>query len=155
MGSHEKTFYLFYCGKITQSDNGKKCCHVFSKKKLSALNDTSNFSFNSFPENFFVETADYIANTQSSDGSIPWFKDGPTDPWDHIEALMGLTIGGNHDQARKGFDWLKKTNKKMAAGWRHIGTEKLRMGQERKQTTLHTSLPAYGISTSSPVIDPF
>ena len=41
-------------------------------------------SLNSFPENFFVETADYIANTQSSDGSIPWVKDGPTDPWDHI-----------------------------------------------------------------------
>ena len=69
-------------------------------------------SLNSFPENFFVETADYIANTQSSDGSIPWVKDGPTDPWDHIEALMGLTIGGNHDQARKGFDWLKENQQK-------------------------------------------
>ena len=67
---------------------------------------------NSFPENFFMETADYIANTQSCDGSIPWFKDGPMDPWDHIEALMGLTIGGKYEEAKKGFYWLKKNQQK-------------------------------------------
>ena len=73
---------------------------------------TRPIALKAFPENFFAETANYIANVQCADGSIPWFRDGPMDPWDHIEALMGLTIGGRHEQAKKGFDWLKKNQQK-------------------------------------------
>jgi hypothetical protein len=60
-----------------------------------------------FPDDYFAETVDYIAETQHSDGAIPWFEDGPMDPWDHIEAAMGLTIGQRWDEAKQAFYWLK------------------------------------------------
>jgi hypothetical protein len=52
--------------------------------------------------------ADTIARTQLPDGRIPWSAGAKTDPWDHVEAAMGLTIGGLHGQARKAFEWLRK-----------------------------------------------
>ena len=60
-----KTFYLFL-RKITQSDNGKSVVAYFQKNYT--LNDASNFSLNS-SRKLFVNR-NYIANTQSSDGSI-------------------------------------------------------------------------------------
>ncbi len=51
---------------------------------------------------------DLIVHTQLPDGRIPWSPGDKTDPWDHIEAVMGLTIGGRFREARKAFDWLRK-----------------------------------------------
>lgn len=49
-----------------------------------------------------------IAKTQTETGEIPWSQDGHTDPWDHVESIMGLTIGGYIDEARVGFEWMLK-----------------------------------------------
>ena len=49
-----------------------------------------------------------IANTQTSHGEIPWSCGDKTDPWDHVEAAMGLTIGGYLSQARNAFLWLSE-----------------------------------------------
>ena len=49
-----------------------------------------------------------IVDTQQSNGEIPWFRNGKTDPWDHVEAAMGLSIGGYHDAARKAFEWMAR-----------------------------------------------
>ena len=38
--------------------------------------------------------ASQIAIFQRPDGEIPWCHDQKTDPWDHVEAAMGLSIGG-------------------------------------------------------------
>lgn len=51
-------------------------------------------------------TADYIASVQLDDGLVPWFEDGPADPWDHVEAAMGLSVGGRHDAAEAAYRWL-------------------------------------------------
>ncbi|MDA0978109.1 MAG: prenyltransferase [Proteobacteria bacterium] len=61
-----------------------------------------------FPADYFAGTVNYIADTQAADGSIPWFEDGPMDPWDHIESAMGLTIGGRLDEARQAYYWMKE-----------------------------------------------
>lgn len=53
--------------------------------------------------------AGYIANQQYVSGEVPWFKGHKTDPWDHVESLMGLSVGGFISEARKGFDWLAAT----------------------------------------------
>ena len=37
-------------------------------------------------------TATYIAGLQLPSGALPWFEAGITDPWDHVEAIMGLTV---------------------------------------------------------------
>lgn len=70
-----------------------------------------------FPNDFFQETANYIASVQDKDGSIPWFKGGYTDPWDHVEAAMGLTICGKTQQAVKAFHWLKETQRSDGSWW--------------------------------------
>ena len=46
-----------------------------------------------------------IAAVQQPGGSLPW-PDGHTDPWDHVECAMALTLGGRHEQARRAYDWL-------------------------------------------------
>ena len=60
-----------------------------------------------FPKAYFRDTVDYIARIQQHDGSIPWFEGSCFDPWDHIEAAMGLTIGGRYDEAKQAYYWLK------------------------------------------------
>ena len=61
-----------------------------------------------YPEEYLRGTVDYIAAIQQNDGAIPWYEGGPLDPWDHIEAAMGLTIGGHLDEARHAYYWLKE-----------------------------------------------
>lgn len=51
-------------------------------------------------------TAGYIARLQLPDGAIPWFEDSIIDPWDHVEAAMGLAIGGYIEEAERAYDWL-------------------------------------------------
>ncbi|MDD9303098.1 MAG: phenyltransferase domain-containing protein [Desulfobacter sp.] len=50
-----------------------------------------------------------IAFLQQDNGDIPWHINGKTDPWDLVESVMGLNIGGCHAQALAGLDWLVKT----------------------------------------------
>ncbi len=47
-----------------------------------------------------------IANTQRENGEIPWNPGAKTDPWDHVEAAIGLSIGGRFKEARKAYRWL-------------------------------------------------
>ena len=53
-------------------------------------------------------TAAYILGTQAPDGSIPWFGGGITDPWDHTEAAMGLSVAGHLSAAERAYDWLRR-----------------------------------------------
>ena len=59
-----------------------------------------------FPEEFLRPTVEFILKVQRPSGEIPWFESGYTDPWDHIEAAMGLTIGGEHEAAVRAYKWL-------------------------------------------------
>jgi hypothetical protein len=52
------------------------------------------------------KTVQAILDVQHDNGCIPWFPGGSADPWDHIEAAMGLTVGGHFDRARAAFRWL-------------------------------------------------
>jgi hypothetical protein len=47
-----------------------------------------------------------IAGAQLPSGEIPWCKGQKTDPWDHVEAAMGLGIAGRREAARAAFEWL-------------------------------------------------
>ncbi len=49
-----------------------------------------------------------IAKIQKKNGEIPWHAAGKTDPWDHVESAMGLTIGGYFKEARKAYAWMKQ-----------------------------------------------
>ncbi|UCF90694.1 MAG: phenyltransferase domain-containing protein [Desulfobacterales bacterium] len=47
-----------------------------------------------------------IAETQLVTGEIPWCQDQKTDPWDHVEAAMGLAVGGYLREAQKAYEWM-------------------------------------------------
>jgi hypothetical protein len=61
-------------------------------------------------------TVDAIAAVQLADGSIPWFPGGQMDPWNHVEALMALTIGGRLEAVERGFQWLIR-NQRADGSW--------------------------------------
>lgn len=50
--------------------------------------------------------AGFIASVQKADGEIPWSVGDKTDPWDHVEAAMGLSIGGYFKEARRALQWM-------------------------------------------------
>jgi len=50
--------------------------------------------------------ADRIQELQAEDGRIPWFEDGPWDPWNHVECAMALTAIGALTAAAGAFDHL-------------------------------------------------
>ncbi|MEV0079935.1 prenyltransferase [Nocardia neocaledoniensis] len=56
-------------------------------------------------------TAETIAAAQQPDGAIPWFTGGHTDPWDHIESAMALTVAGMWEQAREAYIWSAKSQR--------------------------------------------
>lgn len=60
-------------------------------------------------QNFPIDidlVAGLIAKTQKQSGEIPWCDGEKTDPWDHVEAAMGLGIGGYLEEARRAYEWL-------------------------------------------------
>ena len=65
--------------------------------------------------NFYQDSLDYILKVQMADGSIGWEKEKKLDPWDHIEAAMGLVIGGKEAEARSAFIWLKENQEEDGA----------------------------------------
>jgi hypothetical protein len=51
-------------------------------------------------------TAACIAGIQRQNGDIPWSIGHKTDPWDMVEAAMGLSIGGYAAEAENAYAWL-------------------------------------------------
>lgn len=48
----------------------------------------------------------FLEDTQFHSGAIPSNQDDSHDPWDHLEAVMGLTTLGYKDQALNGLHWM-------------------------------------------------
>ncbi|HSG88553.1 MAG TPA: prenyltransferase/squalene oxidase repeat-containing protein [Pseudomonadales bacterium] len=61
-----------------------------------------------YPEALLRPTVDYIRSHQHGDGAVAWFDGGHVDPWDHVEAAMGLSIGGCRDEAEAAYAWLRR-----------------------------------------------
>ncbi len=53
------------------------------------------------------ELADFIIKHQLPSGAIPWYDDGITDPWDHVECAIALDLTGRFDRAVIAYRWLK------------------------------------------------
>ena len=57
-----------------------------------------------------LATGRSIAAMQEPSGAIPW-PDGHTDAWDHVECAMALTVCGLTGPARRGYEWLRRTQR--------------------------------------------
>jgi len=88
-------------------------------------------------------TADYIASVQRGDGLIPWYEGGPADPWDHVEAAMGLTVGGRHEAAEGAYRWLADAQLD-DGGWPATYTGAT-PGVDAHRETHHAAYPATGV----------
>ncbi|GAC1444548.1 MAG: prenyltransferase [Mycobacteriales bacterium] len=55
-----------------------------------------------------ADTVTSIAAAQQASGALPW-ADGHTDPWDHVECAMALTLGGRLDEAVAAYEWSCRT----------------------------------------------
>ena len=49
-----------------------------------------------------------IVGMQEESGALPWFPGGQTDPWDHIESAMALSVTGFHAEAEAAYDWSRR-----------------------------------------------
>ncbi len=70
-----------------------------------------------YPTEYFSQTANYILGLQEDDGAIPWEAGSIVDPWDHVEAAMGLSVAGELDAARRAFRWLKNLQRQDGSWW--------------------------------------
>ncbi len=70
-----------------------------------------------FPHDFLRPTVEFIVQSQQASGEIPWFKGGHSDPWDHVEAAMGLSIGGEYEGAVAAYRWLAQTQLEDGSWW--------------------------------------
>lgn len=70
-----------------------------------------------YPEEFFRPTVEFLLATQLEDGSIPWSDGNYADPWDHVEAAMALTIGGEYQAAEKAYFWLRDLQLEDGSWW--------------------------------------
>ena len=70
-----------------------------------------------FPAEYLRPTVDFILETQTEDGSIPWFTGGHLDPWDHTEGAMGLSVGGEYEAAERAYLWLKNEQLDDGSWW--------------------------------------
>jgi hypothetical protein len=70
-----------------------------------------------FPQDFLRATVDFILAVQTPAGEIPWFDSGYSDPWDHVEAAMGLSIAGEHEAARRAYAWLHQRQLEDGSWW--------------------------------------
>jgi hypothetical protein len=77
-------------------------------------------------------TGEHIAGQQLANGLIPWFRGHHSDPWDHIEAAMALTVCGLDDAAREAFQWC--ANHQSPDGSWPMKTTGSQVGDERIDT---------------------
>ena len=85
-----------------------------------------------FPKEFLRPTVEFILATQEESGEIPWFTTGHSDPWDHVEAAMGLTIGGEHEAAVRAYRWLASTQLEDGSWWAGYRGAEIDNGERRE-----------------------
>ncbi len=53
--------------------------------------------------------ADFIISQQLPSGAIPWYRDGITDPWDHVECAIALDFSGHPRESGLAYRWMHNT----------------------------------------------
>ena len=84
------------------------------------------------PEKFLRSSADYILSQQLPDGCIPWFEGHYADPWDHVEAAMGLSIAGEQAAAERAYAWLAAKQLDDGSWWAAYRNDAVENGERRE-----------------------
>ena len=78
----------------------------------------------------------FISDIQYNSGAIPSNKDGSHDPWDHLEAVMGLATLGFHQEALRGLEWMKE-NQNNDGSWFNLYKDNVVL-ERNKQSNFST-----------------
>ncbi len=90
-----------------------------------------------------TKAAAFILSVQKENGEIPWFVNGKTDHWDHVENAMGLTVAGHLEPAKNAYLWSRRTQLPDGSWWAEY--ERGRPVQGTYQDTNMTAYIAVGI----------
>ncbi len=82
------------------------------------LSNTINAGF----DGYFDGAAQTILALQNADGAIPWFKDGVIDPWNHLEAAMGLNTLGLRSAGERAIAYLRDSQLEDGSWWGQLGS---------------------------------
>jgi hypothetical protein len=66
-----------------------------------------------------MHLGNFISDLQFSSGAIPSNQNGSHDPWDHLEAVMGLSTLGFTNEALLGLQWMKE-NQNEDGSWYNL-----------------------------------
>ena len=117
MGYYAKTFSDENVGRAFESAPGQK--HSF----LSTERLTMELNLSISDKKSIISTEElgaFIVSLQKENGEIPWSKGGKTDPWDHVESAMGLSICGYYEEAVLAYKWLVDTQLSDGSWWSAI-----------------------------------
>ena len=87
-----------------------------------------------------LATGRSIAAVQQRSGAVGW-PDGHVDAWNHVECTMALSACGLRDAARRGYEWLR-ASQRPDGSWPKFGAD----GSAREDTaeSNHAAYPAVG-----------
>ena len=92
------------------------------------------FSTDVYPTQWLRPTVDFLLSAQRASGEIPWFEGGHTDPWDHTEAAMALSIAGETEAATRAYEWLSRMQLDDGSWWACYRTGDPDLEVERRET---------------------
>ncbi|MDH2903717.1 MAG: prenyltransferase [Actinomycetota bacterium] len=55
-----------------------------------------------------AQSAQHLASLQLPSGLIPWFEGGHSDPWNHVEGAMALSVTGHLAAAAAAYEWMAR-----------------------------------------------
>lgn len=55
-----------------------------------------------------AQSGEYLSALQLPTGLVPWFEGGHSDPWNHVECAMALTVTGHLEAASAAYDWMAR-----------------------------------------------
>lgn len=68
-------------------------------------------------QDIIADAINFICETQLPSGAIPWYQDGPTDPWDHIACAMAIDACGRANSAERAYYWLQSMQNPDGSWW--------------------------------------
>ncbi len=88
------------------------------------------------------DAVNFISETQLPSGAIPWYRDGVTDPWDHVACAMALDACGRFKSAEHAYYWLRTVQNSDGSWWYTYRNDK---PEEMIRDTNHSSYVASGV----------
>ena len=119
--------------KVLQQDTATEVSNRFCEESLS-LNRVQEVVQDSYQ---------YIKSLQLDSGAIPWFHQGKLDPWDHVEAAMGMCIAGDITSSQNAYRWLIENQNEDGSWFASYFDHTSEHNVEHDPTKIETNFVAY------------